>query len=403
VYVAFHVLADDPKYRPARDLFTKLGIPPPFDDAGTPTPGWQAPTTTTRSLVETVSGLTYPPFDAVAEVIAPRKSAVSSFWKRLSKERTDLKNDLVTIAANNAQQKAADTVFPLLAYYHPQSTEVAQYYAAIRKPIPQQRMWFNPVDRWLLEQELAGMDCLIGPDRKPLPSTNGAVTVRQQAWTLPVPLHGVRIEMAAICANPVTFRVLALNGKGAEIEISPRECIIRETGIAVPLATIPLIFDLAQEPMPMEIEVRDQNVSARIGGMTIGGGILSQGYAYRRVALVGSLAAQSLRIRYLAALPESTVAIAATPPPWVAERNTDLAQSMTVAFVDTALEEVAAMLSTLSGASIVLDDSAQPLRDLPITMTADDLALGKVLEWLEKLSDVRAQPTETGFVLRWKP
>jgi len=125
------------------------------------------------------------------------------------------------------------------------------------------------------------------------------------------------------------------------------------------------------------------------------------------------------RVRYLADLPEIALlggdpaskptapATPATPtkpeiPVWQAERTALLAKPVTVAFNDISVDEVAAMLGVITGASFTLDPSAEPLKDLPVTMTAQDLALGNVLEWLQRLTDVTATPTAEGFSLEWK-
>lgn len=409
VFLAYHLLADDPRYRPAREVFTKIGITPPFAEDGTPAADWTTPTCTNRALVAQVAALAYPPFEAVAEAIGMRNSAASSYWRKLGKELADLKSDLIAIAVAKQAEKAADTIYPMLAYYHREAKEVAVYYKATNQQIPRQRVWFNPVDRWLLDNELAGIDCLQGPDGKPISGTN----LSGRAYPFPEPLRGARIELVGTVRSGVRLRLDNGGNAGAEAMITGKEVVLRDLSARDPLATIPLDVDLSTDPVPFQFELRGRTLTVRLGGVVAGTATLAKPVALRRFELAGSVSAQSLRVRYLADLPEMALlgepgttpppAAPTAPPAWQAERTTQLARSVTVAFNDTTLDEVAAMLGVLTGATFTIDASADPLKDLPVTMTAQDLALGNVLEWLQRLTDVAAEPTETGFMLVWKP
>lgn len=412
VFLAYHLLADEPKYRPAREIFTKLGITPPFAEDGTPAEGWSTPTCTNRALVAQVAALTYPPFEAVAEAIGMRNSAASSYWRKLSKDLTDLKTDLIKIAVDKQAEKAADTIYPLLAYYHREAKEVAVYYKAVNKPIPQQRVWFNPVDRWLLDNELAGIDCLQGPDGKPV--SGGSTGAHLSAKTYPFPEHlrGARVELIGTVRPGTRLRLDNGRNAGAEAIISGKEVVLRDLASPEPLATIPLDVDLTTDPVPFQFEVRGRTLTVRLGGVVAGTAILAKPVALLRFELGGSVTAQSLRVRYLADLPELALlgdtgtapppAAPAAPPAWQAERTTQLAQAVTVAFTDIALDEVAAALSTITGVTFTIDASAEPLQTLPVTLAAQDLPLSNVLEWLTRLTDVSAEANETGFTLVWK-
>ncbi len=420
VFLAYHLLADDPTYRPARDIFSKIGITPPFSESGIPTEGWTTPTCTNQALVVQVAEMTYPAFSAVAEAIGLRNSAAASYWKKLGKDLADLKSDLIEVAVKNQAEKAADTVYPLLAYYHPEAKEVAVYYKATNQPIPRQRVWFNPVDRWLLDNELAGIDVLVGPDGKMLRGGTSGVSVPSTPVVFPELLRGARIEMVG------TFRgsqvVLSLNNgpnKGTSLTIDPKKAVLRDLSVRDSAVEIPLDVDLSQVALPLQFEVRGRTALLRLGGITVGTLLLAKPVALRQSEYSGSITAHVYRVRYLADLPEIALlggdpagdptkpTAPATPmkpevPAWQAERTALLAKPVTVAFNDISVDEVAAMLGVLTGATFTLDPSAEPLKDLPVTMTAKDLALGNVLEWLQRLTDVTATPTAEGFRLEWK-
>lgn len=420
VFLAYHLLAAEPNYRPARDVFTKVGITPPFTETGIPTEGWSTPTCTNQALVVQVAEMTYPAFGAVAEAIGLRNSAAASYWKKLGKDLAELKSDLIEVAVKNQAEKAADTVYPLLAYYHPEAKEVALYYKATNQAIPRQRVWFNPVDRWLLDNELAGIDVLVGADGKPLSGGPSGVGVPGAPVIFPEFLRGARIEMVGTFGGSQV--VLSLNngpGKGASVTIDHKKAVLRDLGVRDGAVEIPLDVDLSQVALPLQFEVRGRTALLRLGGITVGTLLLTKPVALRQSECSGSVTAHVYRVRYLADLPEIALlggdpaskptapATPATPakpeiPAWQAERTALLAKPVTVAFSDISVDEVAAMLGLITGATFTLDPSAEPLKDLPVTMTAQDLALGNVLEWLQRLTDVTATPTAEGFSLEWK-
>lgn len=420
-FLAYHLLSHNPKDKAVRDLFTKVGLQPPFNEDGVPTPGWRTPTCTNRVVVEKVTAMAYPPFDAVAEAIGLRNSAASSYWRKLSKEMTDLRADLVKIAADPQATNAADTVFPVLAYYHPESREAAFYYQSKGKKVPRQKVWFNPVDRWLLTNELAGVDALVGPDGKPRSGGPNGVTVADQAWSFPEYLRGARLELVGTARLPITVRFLDLKHRGAAVTVTATAIEVRPGDKNTILATFPVDVDLSATPLPLQIEARGKTVSAKVGGISVGSINLPDETAYYLCQLQGTVQAQSLRIRYLTATDEADLlglAVAGTPAPgtaapakpdapaapaWKAERDQQLAAPLTVAFSDTSLEEVASTLKVLTGVEFRLDASAEPLKDLPVTLSTDDLPLGKTLEWLQRLTDVRAEADGQGFLLIWQP
>lgn len=417
-FLAYHLLSHNPKDKAVRDLFTKVGLQPPFDEQGVPTPGWRTPICTNRTVVEKVTALAYPPFDAVAEAIGLRNSAASSYWRKLSKEMADLRADLVQIAGDPKATNAADTVFPVLAYYHPESREAAFYYQSKGRKVPRQKVWFNPVDRWLLENELAGLDALVGPDGKPRSGGPAGVAVSDQAWGFPEYLRGARFELVGTARLPITVRFLDLHHRGAAVTVTATGVEVRPGDKNTILATFPIDVDLSATPLPVQIEARGKTVSAKIGGVTVGSINLADETAYYLCQLQGSVQAQSLRIRYLTATDEADllglVATGGSPsgtaapakpdaPAWKADRDRQLSAPLTVAFSETSLEEVASTLRVLTGVEFRLDPSAEPLKDLPVTLSTDDLPLGKTLEWLQRLTDIRAQADDRGFLLLWQP
>lgn len=419
VYVAYHVLSADPKHRAAREVFTKVGIAAPFDEKGVAAPDWTCPACSNRDLVEKVSALTYPPFEVVREAIDPRSAAVSGFWKANKRELDKLTATLVGIAREDSTR--ADAVYPVLAYFRPEAPEVRTYYASKGKPVPRQRVWFNPVDRWLLDKELAGIDCLdpqSGPQgfvpapTKGQPSSIGGTV----AWTFPEYLRACRIE-GVLSTSGGAFQLTDDKGRGVRLSLGARLRLTATDGKRDQFGEWPAPADLASRPTPIALEARGRDIVVRVGGAIVGSTVLPQTVAWRRAGVEGPLSAQQLRVRYLADATEDLLgegAIAAKPtdrpdapakpvePAWKEARTKELAQRITFDFSDTAMEEVVAMLNRLSSASFTLDPGAEPLKDLPVSLRGDDMTLATALEWIAKLTGLQAEPGEKGFTLVWK-
>lgn len=415
VVIAYHLLAAKPTHKQARELFTKSGLTPPFDDKGVAAPGWSMPATSNRVLADKIANLTYPPFDVVREAIDPKSPTVSGFWKRQEAQREKLKTDLVELA----KQGQAEIVYPLLAYYHPQAVEVRMFYQTKNKPVPKQRTWLSPVDQWLLDHELAGIDCL-SPVVKPTRGNAPALAKGEPAqvyggsWDFPVLLSACRIECAATWTGRTVFLITDERSEGIRLVLQGSQAVVETIGGKTQqIGDFKLDFDPTTVPMPLQFEVRGTAVTVRVGGVIIGTGALPKSMAFKRVGVEGSLRATQLRLRYLANQAENalltgetgstaTVPVPPAEPAWKAERTAQLSKTVSFVFADTSLEEVASMLSRLSGTTFVLDASAEPLKDLPVSLNGDDLKLQTALEWLQRLTDVEAVPTEQGFSLKWK-
>ncbi len=413
-YIAYHLLSVSPKHRSARDTFTKLGIPAPFDEMGIRVSGATIPVSRNRELVERVSQLRYPPFSAVAQVVSPKSSIVASYWKRQQAALDKLRDELV----GYAQKGQADNAFQVLAYYWPGANEVAAYYASQRKEIPRQRTWFTSVDRYLLDHGLAGIDCLDERVFKPTigssPSngTNGASFYSEASWDFMENLRNCRIEGIFTTQGNSTFSILDSTGNGAELVVSKNtvELFSVEGSRHKSLAKGKVEEDLSGFSFPVQMEVRGRYVAAMVGGVQVCTGNLSKEYAFRRMTIKpNGLVAQQMRVRYLAEVDDTVELLAmvpkkAEPPPvepWVAEREKQLARLVTFKFEDTSVDEVVALLTQLSGMPIIMDEKAETLKNLPVTLDGKDLKLSSALDWLKRVSDLSWKTTEKGVTLTW--
>lgn len=412
VYLAYHLLSVDPKHRAAREVYTALGLTPPFDDSGKRLGEAKAPACDSAEAVVKAVELRYPAFDEVTKAVDLRGSVAAPFWKKLKDENDALRRDLAKIATERVADKAADTIYPLLAYYQPQAAEVQAYYAAIGKPVPRQRTWFNPVDRWLLDRELAGLDPLrVPPPRKgeaPQKPNWGA----SGSGDFPVSVPGAAIEIMALWRS---------GSSQVDMHTTAKDFLIwRWTNGTLTFMgggvkkDFKLDVDLSTTAMPVRLAVRGRQVSVEVGGIEVGTVELTHAVALRRWVATQVTEPRLLRVRYLASVPEldllgegpakpaAPVAAPAAPPAWKGERDKALAATVTCVFADQRLDEVVAALATITGTPFRLAASAEPLADLPVTMTAERVTLRTALDWLQRLAEIEAVPDEAGFTLEWR-
>lgn len=416
-YLAYHLLSVSPRNKDARAVFTGIGLPAPFTEKGERVPEAKVPTSRNRALVEKVSALRYPPFSAVAEVISPKSPAVQGYWKRQRSGLDDLRKKLVEYA----QAGEAGNAYQVLAFYWPGAKEVQSYYAGVNKPIPRQRTWFPSVDRYLLDNGLAGLDCLEVQYTKPAngaPPTLGdrgaASFSGRAAWDFSENLRNCRVEGMFTTTGDSGFTVIDKGGSGARLVASAKQVEIFAVtkGMATSLAKVALENeDLATNPTPVQLEVRGKLVAALVGGVQVCSGDLPAELAYSRFEVApGGLTAQQLRVRYLGDLNETDDLLADLPvkppeapkeEPWLADRKKQLDKPVTFKFEDTSVEEVVALLSQLSGVKIAMDEKADTLKNLPITLDGKDLKLSSALDWLQRVSDLSWKPTMDGVQLTW--
>ncbi|HEX3134541.1 MAG TPA: DUF4974 domain-containing protein [Planctomycetota bacterium] len=412
-YLAYHLLSVSPRNKDARAVFTGLGVPAPFDDKGKRVPEAVVPTCRNRALVEKVSTLRYPPFSAVAEVVSPKAPGVQSYWKR---QRTGL-DELRKKLTEYAQQGEAATAYQVLAFYWPQAKEVTAYYASQKKPIPRQRTWFPSVDRYLLDNGLAGLDCLEVQYTKPtsggaptLGDRGAATFAGQTSWDFTENLRNCRVEGMLTTTGSTGLSVVDKNGAGAWLVLSAKqvELFSLEKGAAKALGTAMLEEDLAINPTPVQLEVRGAFVAALVGGIQVASADLPNDHAYSRFIVdPKGLTAQQLRVRFLGDLPETDDLLAALPAkpapeePWMADRKKQLDKPVSFKFEDTSVEEVVTLLSQLSGVKIDLDAKAETLKNLPVTLDGKDLKLSSALDWLQRVTDLSWKSTADGVQLTW--
>ncbi len=165
-------------------------------------------------------------------------------------------------------------------------------------------------------------------------------------------------------------------------------------------------------PLPLSLEVRGRAVRVAVSGLTVGTCELPKAYAYIQVRVDGRGAqAQQLRLRFLADLAEASIddepAIATREPepaptePWRDERVRQMDQVVTFVFADQSFDEVAAVLSQVSGVPFTLDAKAEALKDLPVSLNGSDIKLQTALEWLTRLTDIEFVQTDAGITCTW--
>lgn len=409
IYLAYALLASDPRHRQARKVYADLGLPPPFDDQGVRVPGAKAPGCDTAEAVAKAVELSCPSFDAVAKAVDLRGSAAAPFWRRLAAEQESLRKDLVRIAADRAAEQAAATVYPLLAYYQPDARDVKAYYAAVAKPVPRQRSWFNPVDRWLLDHELAGIDALRqAPARAGKPAE--APWPGSGSGTMPAVVPGAAVEVVGLWQDGARIVLSSLRGSGVAWTLGKGRITIAATGAASakPPVQAELDVDLGAVALPVRCSVRGTHAAFAVGDIEVAALELPVAVALQAWSVQGVAAPHQLRIRFLGESPElldaGQPAAPATPaaPAWMAERQKQLAAVITCELSDQPLSEAVALLSQVGGATFRLAPSAESLADLPVTLSARGVPLRTALEWLQRLAEIEAVPEEAGFRLEWR-
>ncbi len=416
-FIAYHLLGVDPKHKAARQHFVAAGEPAPIDEQGKPVPGVKPPTTTNRTLAEKVATLRYPPFSEVAEVISPKAPTVQGYWKRQRAGLEKLREQLLSFA-NKGERAAAFQVF---AYYWPDHKDVVGYYSSTGKPVPRQRTWFPNVDRYLLDNGLAGIDCL---DTRVRPSSGagaqggdkgkGATLDGASTWDFTEFIRNCRVEGLFTAKTSTSFTITDASGKGAVLVLGGGKALLQsiEGGKATTLAEADLGADLATAPVPVQFEVHGRSLAALVGGVEVCAAELTGDIAYKRVTLrAGGVTAQLLRVRYLGEKPDSAedllgdVAKAPIAKPaeesWLAERKKQLDKAISFKFDDTSVEEVVALLAQLGGVKIGFDSKAETLKNLPVTLAGKDMKLTSALDWLQRVTDISWQPTADGVQLTW--
>jgi hypothetical protein len=416
LYIAYQILALSPTHKAARKVFTTNKLPFPFDDRGKRAPDATVPACDNREVISKCASLSYPPFEVVREAIDMKSSTVSSYWKQQRTAMNELKATLLDILKQDGSQ--APIVYPMLAYYHPEAKEVQSYYSAQGKSVPRQRIWFNPVDRYLLDHELAGIDCLSTPPVAggvPPKSGNGSAITRDYSWTFPEYLRNCRIEAAVSAANNCSFSIADDHNRGVAISLlNGHDVRIDHVSGGAPQAITQkhIDRDLGNAPSIMKIEIRGRQITMAVDGVPVATAELPADYAYKKFTVVASnLVAQHLRVRYLSDNPmiieegepvEPKKPVEPPAEPWLVERKTQLGKTLTFAFEDTSMDEVAAVLSRLTGAAFTIDASAEALKNVPITLAGTDMPLKAALEWVERMTDLTCEPTKNGFMLVWK-
>lgn len=413
-FAAYHALSLDPMNKAARTLLIAGGATAPFDDQGNRVPDVKAPQCTNRVLIEKVSNLLYPPFSEVAEIVGRKSPSVQSYWKSQASGLADLRKQLLGLAAKGDPASA----YQVLAYYWPTCKEVVAYYSSVNKPVPRQRTWFPCVDRYLLDHELAGVDCLdtriFKPSSGAEPSGGdktgaGGSLNGTSSWDFMEKLRNCRVEAMMTVKSVSEVSVIDGTGHGVLLSIKGKQMTLDqvEGDKHMMLAETTLDADPDTTPMSVQLEVHGRKVAALIGGAVVSSGELSSEYAYTRFTIhTGGLTAQQLRVRFLGDLKDDgLLASKATPKPadepWRVERLKQLERPVSFKFDDTPVEEAVAALSQLTGVKFTYDSKADTLKNLPVTLSGKDMKLQSALEWLGRVTDITYTPTADGVALSW--
>ena len=413
-FLAYHLLSINPRHKNARAVFTGLEIPTPFDEVGKPTPEAKIPTSNNRIAIEKVSSFRYPPFSAVAEAGSPKAPAVASYWRQQNGALKDLRKKLL----DYAEKGEAANAYQVLAFYWPNAKEVVSYYASINRPIPRQRTWFSGVDRYLLDNGLAGLDCLDTKYTKPssgaLPTigVGGVATLSGPCeWTFSENLRNCRVEGLLKAKEKISFTVLDNAGSGACMAISGKQIELFAVTNSAPRSLVKTMIedDFASASVPIQFEVRGTLLFGLIGGVQVCSAELPSDHAYSRFQITpgSDLIVQHLRVRYLNDLAKDLLGnpqvkqLIETAEPWLAERKKQLDKSVTFTFEDTSIEEAVTMLSQLTGVKITLDSRAETLKNIPVTLNGKELKLASALDWLHRVSDLSWKSTADGIRLTW--
>jgi hypothetical protein len=412
-FAAYQVLSLDPQNKPARTLLTSDGQTAPFTEQGVRQNDVKAPSCANRALIEKVAGLLYPPFSEVAEVVGRKSPSVQSYWKSQASGLADLRKRLLALAAKGEPASA----YQVLAYYWPTCKEVVAYYSSTGKPVPRQRTWFPCVDRYLLDHELAGVDCLdtriFKPNSGPEPSGGdkgaGSTLNGTSSWDFMEKLRNCRVESAITVHGQNDLAVVDGAGRGACLSIKGKQLVLDqvEGDKHTKLKEATLDLDPESVPLALQLEVHGKAVAALIGGAVVASGELSSEYAYARFTVhANGLVAQQLRVRFLADLKDDDLLATKVEPkpadePWRAERLKQLDRPVSFKFDDTPVEEAIAALSQLTGVKFTFDSKADTLKNLPVTLAGKDMKLQSALEWLTRVTDIAYAPTADGVALTW--
>jgi hypothetical protein len=412
-FTAYQVLSLDPQNKPARALLTGGGMSAPFDEQGVRQNEVKAPLSANRVLIEKVSGLLYPPFSEVAEVVGRKSPSVQSYWKSQASGLADLRKRLLALAAKGE----AASAYQVLAYYWPTCKEVVAYYSSSGKPVPRQRTWFPCVDRYLLDHELAGVDCLdtriFKPSSGPEPSGGdkgaGSTLNGTTSWDFMEKLRNCRVESEITVHGQGELAVVDSSGHGASLTLKGKQLVLDqvEGDKHTKLKEAALDLDPEATPLSVQLEIHGKVVVALIGGAVVAIGELGSEYAYARFTIhASSLVAQQLRVRFLGDLKDDDLLATKAEPkpadePWRAERLKQLERPVSFKFDDTPVEEAIAALSQLTGVKFTFDSKADTLKNLPVTLAGKDMKLQSALEWLARVTDIGFLPTAEGVALTW--
>lgn len=164
---------------------------------------------------------------------------------------------------------------------------------------------------------------------------------------------------------------------------------------------IDLAVDLAAVTMPVQCEVRGSRARFAVGGIEVATLVLPQAVAVKQWKVKGIDRPLLLRVRFLAG---EALSIVAAPmpqvvkPAWIDDRERQLAATVSCDFADVSL----VTLSRITGTTFRIAPSAEPLSDLPISLSARGVPLKTVLEWLRRLAEIDTVAEEAGFRCEWK-
>lgn len=418
LFVAFHLLGVQPADAAAREAFRAANVTPPIDEQGAPVGTFTMAAPVTASLAEEVARGEHPSFDTVAAAFTDRSPLVAGFFARQHQSLLAMRDQLISMTRHGQDH----LIYQLLAYYWSGEKHTVHFYHSLGRPVPTSPWYVDPVDEFLIDHELMGRDflqtTLIKPKwgPPPTPAADHCFTVPDSTWDFGYAVRSAQVE-AIVVPGPRGLPGFQLGEDGPHGGVL---VLIGAKGDAkkVSVLSLPSHREIAHGeavagmtgPTPVEITVRDRSCTVAVGGIPAATGTLPQACLLQRFSIEGhDVLARQLNVRFINTHPRAATALA-TPPPapappvapaWAGERERQLAQTIAVHLDETPIADAIVAIGRSAKVTITLDDSAQPLKDVPVSLEATGLTLASVFEHLQRMTDLKATPTADGFSLTW--
>lgn len=397
LFLAYHLLRQQPRDAAARKAFETAGKPIPFDEQGQRAPDASVPVPNDSGLIALTTGLGYPP---LAEV----RTWLASNLKTWAGKDRDLRAATLAALLKLDQDGHSELVRPVLAIYFPYSPKVREIYPPAAAA---ERAWLGPLDRYLLNNGLAGVDAATYPPnagRAPQKSGTDLTIGGTASWNFPIPVRNVRLELAGVRRGTGSLTASNREGQGVELALTADALVLRSGG--KDLQSRPLPDRWEQRGLGLELNIQGRQAQVLLDGVPGAVLELPTQFALTRFTVDGrNLTCTGCTCRYVGdaelGAPPAAPPTPPAAPAWKKQRDDELAKKVSFAFQETTLATVVSTIAQLGGVSILLDASARDLGELPVNLVGKDMPLQEVFTWLKRTADVDVRPSEQGFVLHW--